>query len=95
MIKILNHHTVDGFKWVKKLSKVNERFIKNYNEKSDQRYFLEVNVEIKVDVSKKKYSTELHSIFIAIYHFCLKEIKFKNVISLFATYMTKKTMLCI
>ena len=53
MIKILNHHTVDVFKWVKKLSKVNERFIKNYNEKSDQRYFLEVNVEIKVDVSKK------------------------------------------
>ena len=31
---------VNGFKWVKKISKFNERFIKNYNENSDIRYFL-------------------------------------------------------
>ena len=36
---------VNGFKWVKKLSKFNERFIKSYNENSDIRYFLEVDVE--------------------------------------------------
>ena len=33
------------FKWVKKLSKFNERFIKSYNENSDIRYFHEVDVE--------------------------------------------------
>ena len=36
---------VDGFKWVEKLSKFNEKFIKSYNENSDKGYFLEVNVE--------------------------------------------------
>ena len=34
--------SVDGFEWVKKddLSKFNESFIKNYNENSDNGYFL-------------------------------------------------------
>ena len=36
---------VNGFKWVEKLSKFNERFIKSYNENSDIGYFLEVVVE--------------------------------------------------
>ena len=36
---------VGGFKWVEKLSKFNERFIKSYNENSDIGYFLEVDVE--------------------------------------------------
>ena len=38
---------VNGFKWVEKsrLSRFNERFIKNYNENSDIGYFLEVDVE--------------------------------------------------
>ena len=36
---------VDGFKWVEKLSKFSERFIKSYNENSDIGYFLEVDVE--------------------------------------------------
>ena len=35
----------NGFKWVGKLSKFNERFIKSYNENSDKGYFLEVDVE--------------------------------------------------
>ena len=35
---------VNGFKWVEKLSKFNERFIKSYNENNDKGYFLEVNV---------------------------------------------------
>ena len=36
---------VDGFKWIKKLSKIDECFIKNYNENSDKGYILEVEVE--------------------------------------------------
>ena len=34
-----------GFKWVKKLSKFNERFIKYYDENSNKGYFLEVDAE--------------------------------------------------
>ena len=36
---------VNGFEWVKKLSKFDEPFIKNYDEKSDKGYFLEVDVK--------------------------------------------------
>ena len=38
---------INGFKWVEKskLSRFNERFIKNYNEKSDIEYFLELDVD--------------------------------------------------
>ena len=35
---------VNGFKWVEKLSKFNERFIKSYNENSDIGYFLEADI---------------------------------------------------
>ena len=35
-----------GSEWVKELSKFDERFIKNYNENSNEEYFLEVDVEI-------------------------------------------------
>ena len=33
--------SVNGFEWVEKLSKFNERFIKTYNENSDKGCFLE------------------------------------------------------
>ena len=36
---------VNGFKWVNYLSRFNEKFIKNYNEKSDIGYFFEVDAE--------------------------------------------------
>ena len=36
---------VNGFKWVKKLSRFNEIFIKNYNENNDIGYFLEVDID--------------------------------------------------
>ena len=36
---------VDGFDWVEDLSKIDEDFIKNYNEDSDKGYILEVDVE--------------------------------------------------
>ena len=36
---------VDGFEWMKDLSKIDEDFIKNYDENSDKGHILEVNVE--------------------------------------------------
>ena len=36
---------VDGFKWIKKLSELDKRFVKNYDENSDKEYFLEVDLE--------------------------------------------------
>ena len=45
---------VNGFKWIKNLSKFNEIFIRNYDENSDKRYFL------KVDVDYPKKLFDLH-----------------------------------
>ena len=36
---------VDGFEWVEKISKFNEKFIKSYNENSDKGYFIEADVK--------------------------------------------------
>ena len=36
---------INGFKWVKKLSKFNEDFIKKHDENSNKGYFLEVDVD--------------------------------------------------
>ena len=36
---------VNDFEWVKKMSKFNESFIKNYDENSKKGYFLEVDVK--------------------------------------------------
>ena len=36
---------VNGFKWIKKSVKFNKDFIKNYDENSNKRYILEVDVE--------------------------------------------------
>ena len=36
---------VNGFKWVKGLSKFNEIFIRNYYENRDKGYFLEVHID--------------------------------------------------
>ena len=36
---------VNGFKWVKNVPKIDEDFIKNYDEDSDKGYILEVDVE--------------------------------------------------
>ena len=42
---------VNNFKWVKETSRINEEFIKNYNENSKKGYILEVDV---------KYPKKLH-----------------------------------
>ena len=36
---------VNNFEWIKDTSQFNEDFIKNYNEESDEGYFLEVDVQ--------------------------------------------------
>ena len=36
---------INGFEWVEELSEFDERFIKNYDENSNKRYILEVDVE--------------------------------------------------
>ena len=36
---------VDIFEWIQDTSKFNEDFIKNYNEESDEGYFLEVDAQ--------------------------------------------------
>ena len=36
--------TVNDFKWVKKLSKFDERLKKNYDENNDEGYFLKVDL---------------------------------------------------
>ena len=36
---------VHGFKWINKLSKFDEDFIKNFNENSNKGYILKVDVE--------------------------------------------------
>ena len=36
---------VNGFKWVKNVSRPNDRFMKNYYENSDIVYFLEVDID--------------------------------------------------
>ena len=54
--------SVNNFAWIKDTSKFNEDFIKNYNKESDERYFLEVDVQ---------YPKNLHEL-IMIYHFSWK-----------------------
>ena len=60
---------VNGFMWYNKyLSDFNEDFVKNYNENSDEGYFLEVDVEY----AKKLWSS------IKNYHIYQKEKKLKS-----------------
>ena len=54
---------VNNFEWINNISQFNEDFIKNYNEKSDEEYHLEIDVIIL-----KNYVN-----FIMIYHFYQKE----------------------
>ena len=41
---MLKNLPVNNIDWIKDISQFNEDFIKNYNEKSDEKYFLEVYV---------------------------------------------------
>ena len=42
---MLQKFSVDIFEWIEDVFQFNEDFIMNYNEESDDRYFLEVDVQ--------------------------------------------------
>ena len=44
---------VNNFEWIKDTSQFNEDFIKNYNEESDEGYFLEVDVQYLEKLHKR------------------------------------------
>ena len=44
--------TVDGFEWIEDVSEIDENFIKNYDEDSNEEYFIEADIE---------YPKELHN----------------------------------
>ena len=71
------------FKWMKKLSKFDKDFIKDYDENSNKGYILEVDVEY----SKNLFNLHENLSF-------LPEKKLKKVTILFVTSMIKKNMLC-
>ena len=50
---MLQKLSVSNFEWIKDTSQFNEDFIKNYNEESDEGYFLEGDVQ---------YSKKLHEL---------------------------------
>ena len=41
---------INDFKWVEDISEFDESFIKNYNEESDEEYFLEVNIQYSANI---------------------------------------------
>ena len=53
---------VNNFEWIKDTSQFNENFLKNYNEESDEGYFLKLMFNVL-----KNYMN-----FIIIYHFSLR-----------------------
>ena len=53
---------VNNFEWIKDTSQFNENFLKNYNEESDEGYFLKLMFNVL-----KNYMN-----FIIIYHFYLR-----------------------
>ena len=46
---------VNKFEWIKETSQFNEDFIKNYNEESDEEFFLEVDVQY-LEKLQERYS---------------------------------------
>ena len=76
---------VNGFKWVKNVSKIDEDFIKNYDEDSDKGYILEVDIE---------YPKELHELHSDL-PFLSERMKINKCGKLVCYMYDKKTMLLI
>ena len=76
---------VNGFKWVKNVSKIDEDFIKNYDEDSDKGYILEVDIE---------YPKELHELHSDL-PFLSERMKINKCGKLACNMYDKKTMLFI
>ena len=73
---------VDNFKWVEDTSKINEEFIKNYNENNKKGYILEVDV---------KYPKKLHDSHSDL-PFLPKRMKLINVKNSFVICIIKKNV---
>ena len=73
---------VSAFKWVDDTSQSSKDFVEQYNEDSDEGYFLEVDLQ---------YLENLHNLHNYLL-FCLKEWKLKNLKNLWPTCMIKKNM---
>ena len=75
---------VNGCKWIEDTSEINEEFIKNYDENSDQGYILEVDV---------KYPRKLHDIHSDL-PFLTKRMKTDKCEELVCNLLSKKNTLC-
>ena len=71
---------VNGFKWAKNTPKIDEEFIKNYDENNDKGYILEVDV---------KYSRKLHDLHSDL-QFLLKRMKIDKCKKLVCNLRNKK-----
>ena len=50
---------VNNFEWIEDTFEFNERFIKNYNEESDEGYFLEVNIQYPEKLHRLHYHLQI------------------------------------
>ena len=71
---------VDGFKWVENTSKFSKDFIENYNEDSNEGYFLEVDIQYHENLHN------LHNDSLSL----LKRIKIEKVEKIVAVLHDKK-----
>ena len=74
---------VGGFEWVKDVSKIDEDFIKSYDENSDIGYFLKVDIE---------YPKELHDLHSDL-PFLSERMKINKCSKLVCNFYDKKSML--
>ena len=77
--------SLNDFKWVEHISKINEEFIKTYNDESDKGYFFEVDVQ---------YSEKLRNL-CNDFPILPKKKKLKKLKISWETCMIKKNMLFI
>ena len=76
---------VNDFKWIEVTSKINEKFIKNYDENNDKGYILEVDV---------KYPRKLYDIHSDL-PFLPKRMKIDKCKKLVSNLLNKKNTSCI
>ena len=76
---------VNGFKWIKNVTEIDEKFIKNYDEDSDKGYIFEVDVN---------YPRRLHDLHSEI-PFLPKRMKLTNVRRSCVIYVIRKNTLYI
>ena len=81
-----------GFKWKKNMLKFTKEFIKNYDEDSDNRYILEVDVGYGKAESKGRYPENLHDLHSDL-PFLPERMKINKCTKLVCNLYDKKTML--